>query len=141
MTEIDVATVPCPVREGSSPASSTPARKSQVSPQRVIERLAATAPLIAGELQASRAARSALGSGLRPVGSGWDCASKRVTAANQPSEACFGTFWQIPSQPDGFDVLVGMDIIERFAVKIDERFAVKIDGGICTLRRPQRSVG
>ena len=39
----------------------------------------------------------------------------------------FGTFWQIPSQPEGFDVLVGMDIIERFAVKIDR--------GTCTLQR------
>lgn len=39
----------------------------------------------------------------------------------------FGTFWQIPSRPDGFDVLVGMDVIERFAIKIDR--------SICTLRR------
>lgn len=43
----------------------------------------------------------------------------------------FGTFWQIPSRPVGFDVLVGMDIIERFAVSIER--------GICTLRR--RDVG
>ncbi|MCY3948095.1 MAG: hypothetical protein OXF61_02715 [Acidimicrobiaceae bacterium] len=39
----------------------------------------------------------------------------------------FGTFWQIPIQPEGFDVLVGMDIIERFAAQIDR--------GPCTLRR------
>lgn len=40
---------------------------------------------------------------------------------------CFGTFWQIPSRPQGFDVLVGMDLIERFTVSID--------AGKCTLRR------
>lgn len=43
----------------------------------------------------------------------------------------FGTFWQIPSQPVGFDVLVGMDIIERFAVSIDR--------GVCMLRRQDAS--
>jgi len=45
----------------------------------------------------------------------------------------YGLYWQMPKQPEGFDVLVGMDIIERFAVKID--------GGSCTIRRRQRSAG
>lgn len=35
-------------------------------------------------------------------------------------------FWLMPQDEDDFDVLVGMDIIERFAVEIDD--------GVCTLR-------
>ena len=36
-------------------------------------------------------------------------------------------YWLMPHEEAGFDVLVGMDIIERFAVSIDR--------GVCTLRR------
>lgn len=126
ITEIDVSTV-VPGEGGQFVGLiDTGSQESGVS-QRVIEQIAPAAPLAPESFEwvaplgglGFRTPAYRLWMGLRFGGHG-----------DEPGfGGGFGTFWQIPSQPDGFDVLVGMDIIERFVVKID--------GGTCTLRRRQ----
>lgn len=124
VTEVELATaVP---GEGGQFAGliDTGAQESGIS-ERVIDRLAAIAPLAPDKY-----------SQIAPLGgSPVETPAYRLwmglrfeDVANEPSfGGGFGSFWQIPRRPEGFDVLVGMDIIERFSVSIDS--------GICTLRR------
>lgn len=126
ITEIDVATV-VPGEGGQFIGLiDTGSQESGIS-QRVIEQLAPSAPPTPESFEwiaplggpGFRTPAYRLWMGLRFGGHG-----------SEPGfGGGFGTFWQIPNQPDGFDVLVGMDLIERFAVKID--------GGVCTIRRRQ----
>ncbi|MDE0135018.1 MAG: hypothetical protein OXH86_02575 [Acidimicrobiaceae bacterium] len=127
LTEIDVASA-VPGEGGQfTGLIDTGSQESGVS-RRVIERLAATSPLIPESFKRVVPLGRA---GVRtPAYRFWMGLRLEDDTGSEPTfGGTLGTFWQIPSQPDGFDVLVGMDLIERFAVKID--------GGICTLRRRQ----
>lgn len=124
VTEVELATaVP---GEGAQFAGliDTGAQESGVS-ERVIDRLAVTAPLAPDKY--SRIAPLGGSPVETPAYRLW-MGLRFEDVASEPSfGGGFGSFWQIPRQPEGFDVLVGMDIIERFSVSIDS--------GICTLRR------
>ena len=124
VTEIEVATT-VPGEGGKFTGLIDAGTQESGISEQVIEQLAAAAPLAPDSYKRVASLGDAAGStpayrlwmGLRFGGPG--------TAPGFGGG--FGTFWQIPSRPEGFDVLVGMDIIERFAVKIER--------GVCTLRR------
>ncbi len=102
----------------------TGTQESGVS-ERVVEQLAATSPLAPDSYK--RVASLGGASVRTPAYRLWMGLRFDSLDRDPGFGGGFGTYWQMPRQPEGFDVLVGMDIIERFAVKIDR--------GICTLRR------
>lgn len=124
ITEIDVAAV-VPGEGGRFQGLiDTGTQESGIS-ERVIERLSAAAPL---GPDSYRRVASLGGTGVRTPAYRLWMGLRFDNLGGEPSfGGGFGIFWQIPSRPDGFDVLVGMDVIERFVVEIDR--------DSCTLRQ------
>ncbi len=124
VTEIELATA-VPGEGGAfTGLIDTGTQESGVS-ARVIERLAAAAPLSPDSYRRVTTLGDTAVS--TPTYRLWMGLRFDSTGSGPGFGGGFGTFWQIPSRPEGFDVLVGMDMIERFAVEIDS--------GVCTLRR------
>lgn len=124
LTEIDVATA-VPGDGGQFKGLiDTGSQESGIS-QRVIERLAPAVPLVPDSF---KRVTPLGGAGVRtPACRLWMGLRFDGLGSEPGFGGGFGVYFQIPNQPADFDVLVGMDMIERFAVKID--------GGICTFRR------